>query len=137
MPRAQCSLVVWVLCFAGCASDAVEPDGGEAVEPITNLSTGSICPDDSTLRYESFGRAFFASYCLRCHSAAVSGSERLAPEGRNFDELAQIREDAVWIDQFAAAGPKGEHQSMPPNGEKPTLQQRTQLGEWLACGAPR
>jgi hypothetical protein len=139
MLRAQCSLFAWVLIgLTGCASDAADPaDGGEVVVPNTDLSTGSSCPDNSTLSYESFGRPFFASYCLRCHSAAVSGDERIAPEGRNFDELAMIRESAAWIDQFAAAGPKGEHQSMPPDGDKPTLEQRTQLGEWLACGAPR
>lgn len=139
MLRAQCRLLAWFLiCFVGCASDAAAPDaGGEVVEPITDLSTGSTCPDGSTLDYENFGEAFFASYCLRCHSAAVSGSGRLAPEGRDFDELTMIRASAAWIDQFAAAGPKGEHQSMPPDGEKPTLEQRTQLGEWLACGAPR
>jgi uncharacterized membrane protein len=139
MLRAQSSLFASVLIvLTGCASDAADPlDDGEVVVPITDLSTGSSCPDNSTLTYESFGRAFFASYCLRCHSAAVSGSVRVAPEGRDFDDLAMIRERAAWIDQFAAAGPKGEHMSMPPDGEKPTLEQRTQLGEWLACGAPR
>jgi cytochrome c5 len=127
------------ICFAACANEAdVAPDaGGEVVVPIPDLSTGSTCPENSALSYENFGRAFFESYCLRCHSAAISGSGRLAPVGRDFDDLAMIRANALYIDQFAAAGPKGEQMSMPPGAEKPTLGQRTQLGEWLACGAPR
>jgi hypothetical protein len=126
------------LCSAACANEDVAPDAGDAgVVPISDLSTGSTCPDNSALSYESFGRAFFESYCLRCHTAAIGGSDRVAPVGRNFDDLAMIRASALYIDQFAAAGPKGEHMSMPPNGEKPSLGQRTQLGEWLACGAPR
>lgn len=123
---------------AACASEAGSADaGGDSVVPITGLSTGATCPDDNALSYENFGRAFFEQYCLRCHSVSIGGSERLAPPGRDFDELMMIRSDALYIDQFAAAGPKGEHVSMPPNGETPTLEERTELGEWLACGAPR
>lgn len=137
MLRALSCLLTLVF-FTGCASGAAAPDSeSEVATPILDLSSGSTCPDDSSLSYESFGRAFFESYCLRCHSAAISGDDRIAPAGRDFDELELIRENASWIDQFAAAGPKGEHQSMPPSGDKPTLEQRKQLGEWLACGAPR
>lgn len=128
-----------MLFCGGCGSDAAAPDdaGAEQVAPIENLSSGSSCPENSTLDYENFGRGFFESYCLSCHTAAVSGSARIAPEGRNFDDLQMIRALAYAIDQFAAAGPRGEHQSMPPGGQaRPTLEQRTQLGEWLACGAP-
>jgi cytochrome c5 len=123
---------------AGCAAgdDASTDAGSDAVAPITGLSTGSSCPDGSTLSYASFGQTFFETYCLRCHSAAVSGAERSAPVGRNFDDLPMIRSLAHMIDQFAAAGPRGEHRAMPPGDQQPTLAERTHLGEWLACGAP-
>ena len=33
----------------------------------------------------------------------------------------------------AAAGPDAVNTLMPPDGDKPTEEQRRQLGQWLAC----
>jgi uncharacterized membrane protein len=119
----------------GCGED--DPAGEDVdrdVMPIEGLSSGAMCPEDSDLSYANFGRQFIASYCLRCHSEKVTGSARVAPADRNFDDLAAIRDYAEAIDRQAGAGPKGANRAMPPEAPVPTLEQREQLGEWLACG---
>jgi hypothetical protein len=123
------------LALASCSNgdDTTVPD---AVTPITGLSTGATCPESSDLSYASFGQPFFQAYCLRCHTAAISGPQRQAPLDRDFDDVAMIRANAYNIDQMTGAGPNGARQVMPPGDNKPSLEQRTQLSEWLACGAP-
>jgi uncharacterized membrane protein len=122
---------------ASCAADATDM-GGEVVMPIAGLASGATCPEGSALSYDNFGREFFAAHCTQCHTAAVSGAARQAPLDRNFDDVQMIRALAHQIDQQAGAGPKQQNQVMPPGNEenKPTLEQRMQLAEWLACGAP-
>jgi uncharacterized membrane protein len=122
-----------LLLTLACCSNA-EPDPG--VTPIANLNSGATCPETSELSYESFGQAFMQSYCLRCHTAAISGSARRAPPSVNFDDLASIRAAAHMIDQQAGVGPASQREIMPPDEPRPTLDQRMQLSEWLACGAP-
>src|SRR5690606_25135617 len=94
----------------------------------------ATCPPNSELTYENFGRDFFASYCLVCHTAF---SETIQPpNGRTFDTIEEIRNWPNRIDQVAAAGTARTNTAMPPVDLGVTLEQRTQLGEWLACGAP-
>jgi uncharacterized membrane protein len=126
---------VFCLAAAGCAAGTADPAADE-VTPITDLKSGATCPPGSQLGYESFGRDFMQSFCLRCHTAAISGAARMAPPDRNFDDLLSIRAAAHLIDQQAVVGPLISRDTMPPSDPKPTLQQRQQLGEWLACGAP-
>lgn len=99
--------------------------------------SGAVCPTDNALTYDNFGRDFFDSYCTRRHSSEVSGDLRLdAPVGYDFDTLAGIRKHLEHIDLVSAAGPKATNASMPESNPLPTLEERTQLGQWLACGAP-
>ena len=70
----------------GCGDDEEAPPIAEDPGP----STGSTCPSEQTLTYESFGSDFFASYCTSCHSSELSGPDRHgATEGpfnrRNFN----------------------------------------------------
>lgn len=96
--------------------------------------TGAVCPTDSTLTYESFGRRFMDDYCTRCHSSELTGPERHdAPLDHDFDTLLGILGHAEHIDEHAAAGPNATNTIMPPNGDHPTALEREQLGEWLAC----
>jgi hypothetical protein len=44
--------------------------------------------------------------------------------------------DLLHIDAMAAAGPERINQAMPPEGAKPSREERELLGIWLACGAP-
>lgn len=100
-------------------------------------TSGATCPTDNTLTYDNFGRDFFDGYCTRCHSSELSGDLRLdAPTGYDFDTLAGVRKHLDHIDMVSAAGPKATNTFMPETNPLPTLEERTQLGQWLACGAP-
>jgi uncharacterized membrane protein len=103
----------------------------------TGVASGAEC--DSKLTYKSFGRAFMTEYCTACHASTLAAAQRRgAPSDHNFDTLAEVRAtDAEHIDATAAAGPQGVNIAMPPEGyPMPSDKQRTQLGQWLACGAP-
>lgn len=106
---------------AGCPAPAGPP-------------TESVCPPTSTLTYESFGQPFMQMYCQRCHSAAVTGEARMdAPADHNFDSLEEILPLAEHIDGQAGAGPAATNELMPIGAPTPTLEERQQLAEWLAC----
>lgn len=104
------ALLVGLLLVVGCGSSG----------------TGATCPSNNTLTYENFGRQFFASYCDRCHSSTQPV----------MNSLATIRANSTMIDSEAAAGPNGTNTAMPEGTPAPTTAERTQLGQWLACGAP-
>ncbi|HEY8431525.1 MAG TPA: c-type cytochrome [Sandaracinaceae bacterium] len=99
--------------------------------------TGATCPPGSTLTYASFGREFFDRYCQSCHASTVRGAARRgAPASHTYDDVESIREAAAEIDLRAAAGPDAVNTDMPRAFPVPTEEERRQLGEWLACGAP-
>lgn len=85
----------------------------------------------SFLSYDSFGAPFVANWCRSCHSAGLPADMRQdAPEGMDFDSLAEIRR---WSRQIARS--TGETTAMPPAGG-PSSAEREMLVEWLTCGAP-
>jgi hypothetical protein len=103
--------------------------------------SGAKCPDGATLTYENFGKKFFADYCLSCHSSKVTGTARNgAPPDHNFDDLDHIALLTKHIDEMAAIGPTSPDASkrkMPPAGKKkPSDEDRTKLGQWIACEIP-
>jgi mono/diheme cytochrome c family protein len=103
----------------------------------SEVASGATCPDNSTLTYDNFGKEFFQSYCLGCHSEDLSGAARGgAPGDHNFDTAELIREQIDHIDETAAAGPDAVNTFMPPSGKQPSEEERKKLGEWLACDAP-
>lgn len=112
-----------------CSDPVEENEGGP---------TGSVCPEEPTLTYDTFGRAFMTAYCTRCHSSTLQGSSRQgAPSDHDFDTLEGVRATPVaHIDEEAAAGPLKVNTSMPPSAPLPSESERRQLGEWLACGTP-
>src|SRR6185437_3207642 len=90
------------------------------------------CPSGgTTLTYENFGGAFFASYCNSCHSAP-DGQRNGAPDDEVFGTLAQIRahKDLIFINSATT------NDAMPPGPDGPPLSERDRLADWLACGAP-
>lgn len=99
---------------AGCGSDLGD-------------SSGSTCPSDSTLTYESFGQNFIQTYCLACHADGGKESPALST-------LAEVQAHRDEIDRAAAAGPNGVNTYMPEGAAVPEAERR-KLGEWLACGA--
>ena len=76
-------------------------------------------------------------YCTSCHDSARTGAARNdAPTSHNYDTVAGVRQHRADIDSHAAAGPNAVNTLMPNQSPRPTEEQRRQLGEWLACGAP-
>ncbi len=110
--------------------------GGDDDE-VLGPPTQAKCPEVSTLTYGTFGEAFMTKYCTRCHSSELTGAARNgATAYHDFDTVGGIRSVSEHIDQTAAAGPAITNISMPPDGAKPTEEERQKLGEWIACGAP-
>ena len=99
--------------------------------------TEADCPTGSTLTWANFGQKFMTDYCTRCHASQLTGAARHgAPSFHDFDTPSGVRAVADHIDEEAASGPAATNTAMPPDGAKPTLEERQQLGEWLACDAP-
>ena len=123
------------LAFAALALAGV---GGIACHnDVLGPPTGSTCPEDSTLTWDTFGREFMTTYCTRCHGESIDGPSRQgAPKDHNFDSAALVREELEHVDESAAAGPDAVNMGMPPSDPTPTEEERRKLGEWLACGAP-
>lgn len=120
----------------GCGGEE-EEDDHHAGELELGPPTGAACPEGSTLTYETFGRSFMETHCLRCHSASVTGAAREgAPADHNFDTLIEVQGLAEHIDGMAGIGPDSTNEIMPTDDPKPTDDERAQLAEWLACGAP-
>jgi cytochrome c1 len=120
----------------GSCSDEEHADEEHADEEL-GTPTQAVCPTTQTLTYTNFGQAFMASYCLRCHSESVMGDARNgAPTDHNFDQLDVIRSLAGHIDEYAGSGPAATNTVMPINEPRPSIGERQQLSEWLACGGP-
>lgn len=105
--------------------------------PVFGPPTESTCPQGSTLTYDGFARQFMESYCTRCHARALKGAARHgAPSFHDFDTLFGIKPVADHVDETTAAGPAATNLGMPPDDPRPSLDERKQLGEWIACGMP-
>lgn len=127
-------------CAAGALAVAVAlaAVGCSDEPPLFGPPTESVCPPGSTLTYDSFGKPFMEAYCTECHDSALRGAERQgATSFHDFDTLFGIKAVSEHIDFTTAAGPAATNTSMPPDGEpQPTLEERRQLGEWIACDMP-
>ena len=105
--------------------------------PSARLPTESLCPPDSTLDWDNFGRAFMESYCTSCHSSELEGAARHgAPSFHDFDTRFGVKGVASHVDSSSAAGPAATNIAMPPSGRTPSVDERRLLGEWLACDVP-
>ena len=105
--------------------------------PLFGPPTESVCPQGSTLTYENFGKPFMEAYCTRCHAANLRGADRQgAPSFHDFDTIFGIRVVFDHIDETTASGPAATNTSMPPDDPAPSLAERKQLGEWIACDMP-
>lgn len=106
-------------------------------ESVLGPSTEAVCPPTSTLTYANFGQAFMTNYCTRCHSSTLTGAARNgAPEFHDFDTQLGIQQVGDHVDQTAGSGPAATNDQMPPDNPRPTMMERQQLAEWIACGAP-
>jgi hypothetical protein len=130
IPRIGLALALGFVIAAGAAGCTDAP-------PLFGPVTESECPPGSTLTWDNFGRKFMEDYCTRCHHSALRGEARNgATSFHDYDTVSGVRATDKHIDQTTASGPAATNESMPPDGKKPTLEERRQLGEWLACDAP-
>lgn len=126
MRRLAVTAAALVGMLAACSSDAVR------------RPSGAVCPPDSTLTYEGFAKPFMEAYCVRCHSSELHGADRQgAPLFHDFDSEFGIVVVGDHVDEYAAAGPDSVNTMMPPDGPKPSLEERRQLGEYVACALER
>ncbi len=119
---------------------AAHDEGGEGcAETEFGPPTEATCPEGSTLTWESFGQDFMTTYCTECHASTLMGADRQgAPLYHDFDTLDGVLPVLDHIDWKAASGPAATNELMPPAGNPtPTLEERQQLGEWLACELAR
>lgn len=152
-PRPALALALTLLACGQAADDTTDTGetGDTTAEPTTSAgetgaSTGDFpttggnyasfderpCPPDSPLTVVNFGAPFMLTHCTGCHHSSLGEGERAgAPLGVDFDDLADVRDQADQI--WARAG--DQNATMPPLGG-PDQVERTRLGEWLACGAP-
>jgi uncharacterized membrane protein len=121
------ALAFMICVLAGCPQD-----------DIWGPPTETVCPPGgTTLTYTDFGKPFMEKYCTRCHSSELVGADRMgAPSFHDFDSIYGIRAVANHIDETTASGPAATNLGMPPDKPAPTLDERKQLAEWIACGAP-
>jgi len=94
-------------------------------------------PGGTTLTYESFGRDYMQRNCQGCHEghdegAPAEGHGHGVPSGYDFGTHEAVLK---WRERiFLRAA--GANTTMPPGPNDPPGEQREQLAEWLACGAP-
>lgn len=115
--------------------------GGEGCchsESVLGPATEAVCPPNSTLTWDNFGRQFMTTYCVSCHDSAKTGDAREgAPLYHDFDTRIGVLQVADHVDQAAASGPAATNDQMPPEGDpQPSLAEREMLAEWIACGVP-
>lgn len=114
--------------------------------------TETACPDpDPGATWDSFGKDFMGKYCTWCHDSSLPRSKRNgAPLYHDFDSLLGVLKTPDHIDEQAGVGPAATNLFMPPGrcpsviGGKlttdcvqPTLEERRQLAEWIACERAR
>lgn len=129
-------MVLLAIVVAACSDDDSHEHGDEEDE-VVGVATQATCPTGSTLTYENFGKPFFTTYCLSCHSNTVKGDARNgAPSDHNFDTLEDVQNMRGHIDQKAGSGPAATNTDMPRSDPRPSLEERQKLSTWLACGAP-
>lgn len=93
-----------------------------ACDDSTGLTATDIaCPTPQTLTYANFGAAMIETKCLDCHKTK---------ERPYLDTQVRVQQNATKVIDAAVY-----HSGMPADGSM-TLDERTQLGQWLTCGAP-
>lgn len=108
---------------------------GACSEPVLGPPTQTVCPPGgTTVTWENFTRKFMFDYCTRCHHQDLVGDDRQgAPLFHDFDTVFGTCAVRAHVDETTASGPNGTNDSMPPDGTKPTLEERKKLAEWIAC----
>jgi hypothetical protein len=146
LPLAMLSSLVASACSSSTAP-ATSTDAGGGHEDVIAAETSA--GDAGGLTWNNGGKAFFAKYCVECHSATDPDPSQYP--NQNFN----IYSDVVGLDKTIRCGvaPVGQVQSgcpangFPPPGQfpiynaamsnpKPTDAERLQIIAWIDEGAP-
>ena len=101
-------------------------------DPLDVATVPDPCVEGTSLTWANFGKPTLATWCVSCHGATVSGSDRNgAPQGLNFESLEQV---LPHLDRILATSATRDW-TMPPAGGM-SATDREQLREWIVCGAP-
>lgn len=138
------TLLVAALLAAGCGDDTTQAstmDLGAPAGDMTVLVNGCppwtaplATPDGGAGgdTWASFAQSFFAGYCTRCHSSALSGDARNgAPDGYDWDDEAAVR---AHLDVIRSAVGVGNF--MPPSAPLPACDERRRIVRWIDAAAP-
>jgi hypothetical protein len=126
------------LSTAACGGNPLDQGGSGNKAQATPTGTpfdigGRACPPNSVLTYENFGEGFMRGQCTGCHSSALpEGARQNAPITVNLDTYADVRSFGARI--YYRSG--DQNATMPPAGG-PVASERVNLGDWIACNAPR
>jgi len=76
--------------------------------PDTSLDTGhggldTACAQAYAVTWQNWADGFFTTYCRACHSGSTTDRQG-APEGLDFDTLAQVRDQADAIESAVLVG---------------------------------
>ena len=106
--------------------------------PVFGPPTESMCPQGSTLTYENFGKGFMDPllHALSLERADGRRSPWRADRSTTSTRCTGSRPSHDHVDETTAAGPAAINDGMPQTAPFPTLEERKQLGEWIACGMP-
>ena len=137
-------LLLALSCGGSAPSEPSAPPPAATATPVT-LVNG--CPsleapvarrgdDIGGDTYQSFARPFFAQWCLRCHSSALTtpAQRNGAPDDFNWDQEPVVRANLGRIRQQV-----GVFNTMPLLDGKdplPTCDERRRLIRWIDAGAP-
>ena len=97
----------------------------------TDLDEVSCPPEGTQHTYASVAEPFMARHCNGCH-AVDAHDRRGAPRAYVFDTYDQVFALRERIFLRSAA----DNTTMPPGPDDPPEDERWQLAEWIACGAP-
>lgn len=123
-------------------ADVSAPDVADVPAPDVALANG--CPvlsapvaaageDAGTDTWTGFARGFFAQWCTRCHSAAITDpfARNGAPTGLDWDVESIVRANLPRIRQQV-----GVLNTMPPSAPLPACDERLRIVRWIDRGAP-
>lgn len=81
--------MVLLLLSLACGGPASSDSGGSGAD--TGSAPAEICVDAPQVTWQGWADGFFQGYCRSCHSSTTP-DRRGAPEGVDFDTLADVRE---------------------------------------------
>ena len=109
-------------------------DAGATDDSAPRTDSGAAAGDAescATLTYESFGKAFVATYCTECHNSTTS--KPLG--GIALDTLPLVVKNKMYLKRVVIPRTDGQDPPMPKGGNDAlTDAERTRFGAWIDCG---